>query len=201
MGFELVTPSVYFTLECQWGTYPRLDRQWITSVVRAGTGMEQRSSLISTVRYGMEFDIETKDYEQTSWLLKNVMKNAGAVWGMPIWPYKTNLVAVLSAGQSAVQVEDTTGREFTTGQEVIIIQSLSKWEVFTLQTVTVGYGMGGSVEYYLNAAASLSQGFTRSAKVFPVFPADVEIETGPVGYDSAVATVRAMHTKRSELST
>lgn len=125
---------VPWTWQPNWET-PVLERmEWVTDVLQAHDGSEQRISL----RLGPR-----KSYEFATWFSGRDRRAAEAaiwgwganVWALPIWPDGVDLPDGLAAGAISVSL-DTEGRDFVAGSLAIVMTDANNSETAEVEAVT-----------------------------------------------------------------
>lgn len=100
----------------QTGIIERLE--WLTNVIEAQDGSEQRIALRQTPRRIFEFTFLVQDRQRAE-LEAKLWANGAKAWDVPIWTDKTLSTAVIVDGSLIVPV-DTVGRDFAVGCKVLL---------------------------------------------------------------------------------
>lgn len=150
-----------FPFEPDWERGVKESVEYMTKVLTARTGMEQRYRLRHIPRRKLSFDILPTDGEVQAFDTM-LWSGQGKIFGVPWWPDGVRFSGSIAAGTTSIAI-DTTNRLFKLAPLVMVWQSPSLCEVQTVQSVT------GSV---VNCSA-LANSYTNPL-VLPVFQGRLE---------------------------
>src|SRR5690348_6749724 len=85
-----------------WSSPVEETREWMTDILKAADGTEQRTLLRGTPRVGVSFDIVMTDEQELQTLYQLLWARAGAVFALPCWWAKTRLEADVLAGATSL---------------------------------------------------------------------------------------------------
>ena len=150
-----------------WGQ-PVLERvEWLTDVLPARKGQEQRRALRLNPRKSAEFAVVTMDDDRRR--MELALFGWGArTWGLPLWWDGTDLQAVAVAGSSTLTLAADT-RDFAAGKPAVLVASTTSYE-----TVEVASALAGSVTL---SRPLLSQ-WPIGTRVYPMRPAVIDQQVG-----------------------
>jgi len=121
-----------------WVTQPSgpvLERlEWLTDVIPAFDGSEQRRSLRAGPRRFLEFPFVASGAARRT--LENALHSGQAVtWSLPVWMDAAPLQTTVSASATSLAV-DTTTRDFGAGRDIILYRDEARFEVCTIDSLT-----------------------------------------------------------------
>lgn len=129
------TPPLW-TITPDWATPVREKLGFLTDVMRAWSGYEQRRILRVAPRRVFTFSTLAQDKEKR--YLENALFDWSAeVWYLPIFPDGQHLPSAVGIGDTAIAC-DTVHRDFVNGGLAIAIKDALTVEVFLLSTITSG---------------------------------------------------------------
>lgn len=142
-------------------TSPPLERlEWLSDVLGAFNGSEQRRGLRLGPRRTLEFDFVISGAERRT--LENALHGQQpATWQVPFWPDAQPLATGVSASATAVPVVTTT-RDFRAGGQAAIVLDSLRYEIATIQSLTSSA---------LTLTAGLASAWPAGALVVPILPA------------------------------
>lgn len=108
--------------------------EWLTDVMLAYSGDEQRVGLREYPRSGMSYSTMTFDKRQTSTLENLMFGWQSRTWAVPLWMDKQLLSSAVSAGASAIPCT-TAGYPFSAGSVVILWTGYNTYEVCEVLSV------------------------------------------------------------------
>lgn len=118
----------------QTGIIERLE--WLTNVIEAEDGSEQRIALRQTPRRIFEFTFLVEERQQAE-LEAKLWANGAKAWDVPIWTDKTYSTSPLFDGSMVVPV-DTAYRDFAVGNKVLL-QDKYHQRLATIAAVNASY--------------------------------------------------------------
>ena len=153
--------------------------EWLTDVIRAKDGSEQRISLRPAPRQGFHFDVYLKDeisqakFDIIQWRYQK------RTWGLPIWPEWTLHTTTIPVGSTAISLDTTTG-DYRVGGLVIIWQAEDSYEVVKIDSIAAGS---------LSLESGVQNTWTGTKYIMPVriayLRAQVSKPSAPDGYAHA----------------
>jgi len=153
--------------------------EWLTDIITAKDGSEQRISVRRTPRQGYTFSIYMDSHQQQARLDALLFTWQKKAWGLPIWTDWVVHTATIAAGASTITV-DTTNADFRDDGMAVIWKSLTEYEVIRIDTVAAGS---------LTLSSNVQSTFTGSKYIIPVRVAQmntpVERKDAPDGYSMA----------------
>lgn len=118
----------------QTGIIERLE--WLTNVIEAQDGSEQRIALRQTPRRIFEFTFLVQERQRAE-LEAKLWANGAKAWDVPIWTDKTLTTSAILTGTVVVPV-DTAYRDFAVGNKVLL-QDRYNSRLATIATVNASY--------------------------------------------------------------
>ena len=117
-----------------WQTPIKEKLSWLTDVLRAEDGSEQRYALRSSPRWGVSFAFEMGGQ------LRRIFENklfdlGGQAWAVPVWQDGTRLAAAVSAGASSVPVDTATRNYEVDGVAILMTDDGLSFEAFEIEAV------------------------------------------------------------------
>ena len=117
--------------------------EYLTSILTAYVGAEQRRSLRTTPRYSASFQVMSTSEQETSLLGNLVYGRQTKLLGVPWWPESSPLLAPVSSGAFDLPVDPTNRRSFVEGGLLLIWSDFLNWEAFNItsvvgSTITIG---------------------------------------------------------------
>ena len=131
---------------------------YLTNVLTARSGSEQRIQLRSKPRRSMEYSLAASDERQGALASHLIFGKQGASLGLPLWQFPCPLTSSTSIGAQSFPCV-TAGVPFVVGEWMVAWRSWDSYEALTIDTV------GGSAVTTVETAAKAWPAGTR---VFPV---------------------------------
>jgi hypothetical protein len=133
---------------------------WVTDVLPARDGSEQRRALRETPRLTFEMSIFVDDSSRRR-LANILMGKQHSVLGLPAWWNIARLSADISVSDTTISVVQTSYRDFRVGSLAIVLVDDSDWEVLEIASISTN-------------SITFTSGFTKAfskntAKVMPVY--------------------------------
>jgi hypothetical protein len=121
-----------------WSEPYRQTVVWVTEVLTAYSGMEQRRSLATSPRAVLDWRVLTTSPSEAAYLEALLWdhQGKGRRFGVPIWPEQTVLVADVGVGGVVLQADTTDRPSFVAGGLVMVWSAFDAWEAFRVLTVT-----------------------------------------------------------------
>ncbi|HUV85394.1 MAG TPA: hypothetical protein VMV86_06780 [Methanosarcinales archaeon] len=113
------------------------DLEWLTEILRAKDGTEQRISVRRIPRQSFRFSIYLETHQQQAIfeaLLHTWQKKA---WGLPIWAEWESHSGTINALDTTITV-DTTNADFRDDGMAVIYKSETEYEIIKIDTVSAG---------------------------------------------------------------
>lgn len=111
--------------------------EWLTNVLTAKDGSEQRISTRRLPRQGFKFSVHFETQKEQAILDAELFKGQKRAWGLPIWSEWAPHSATISINDTVIIV-DTTKADFRDDSMAIIWKSRTKFEVVNIETVADG---------------------------------------------------------------
>lgn len=126
--------DVYLTIPPQ---SQAVAHRWRTAIQKTVKGAEKRSALFTWPRIILRNMFAPTGSREINWMKRKIVKYADAIWGIPVWPDKTELTAQAASGQGILAVAETAYRHFYTDRECVIIDPADpfEYEVGTIYTL------------------------------------------------------------------
>lgn len=150
---------------------------WLTDVLDAKDGSEQRISVRQVPRQGFKFPVMMESEKQQAKLDAVMFGWQKRSWGLPVWPELVVHTATITAAVTTITV-DTTNADFRDDSLAIIWQSEDNCEVVQIETVAAGS---------LTLATPVQNTFTGHKLIMPVRTAQMDASSKRKGYSSGLA--------------
>lgn len=141
-----------------WNSSVKIKYSWQTSIKRGIEGNEQRSKLKSWPRRNIAWQSQISTNYQRNLLTRKLFFDFQNIFGIPLWPYVTQLTSAASIDDTTIYC-DTTYKNFADNQIVLI----------TADFINYDYG---SISSFNDTSITLTSGLTRDfilgASVYPV---------------------------------
>ena len=141
----------YLALEPDWTEGLKYSRTWKTTIQKSPTGKEIRSALYTWPRKKLEFGVFASTFAEQAYLKRVLFASLHEVWGVPMWQDETVLTSDAGAGDTSINVESTTQRNFEIGGQCILYHGYQadEHEVAEIQSldetsITLKEGLGSS---------------------------------------------------------
>lgn len=169
-----------------WSTQPEISIQYLTEVIEAFDGTEQRIALRDAPRYSLNYAYSMTDEQQ--YLFDNKLATSAGSMIVPLWPLQCRLSSPVKSGDSKLYLEEISGH--VGSSEIILVAESNDYEVLTVEAVD------GPMVTLKNLAKT---GFSKSAIVVPCRTAYVADETNSTsllrGFDQHSITYDVDETK------
>lgn len=169
-----------------WSTQPEISIQYLTEVIEAFDGTEQRIALRDTPRMSLSYLYSMTDEQQYLFDNKLATYMGGSL--VPLWPLQCRLSNPVKPGDSKLYLEEISGH--VGSSEIILVAESNEYEVLTVEAVD------GPMVTLKNLAKT---GFSRSAIVVPLriaYPANESTATSLLrGFDQHSITYDVDETK------
>ena len=111
--------------------------EWLTDIITARDGSEQRISVRRTPRQGYQITVRFETEQEQAAYEALMFKSQKRAWGFPIWTEWVIHTGTISAGASTITV-DTTNADFRDDSLGIIWKSPTDYEIIKIATVAAG---------------------------------------------------------------
>jgi hypothetical protein len=111
--------------------------EWLTDIIRARDGSEQRICLRPAPRQGFRFGLYLKNEAEQSKFDVILWRHQKRTWGLPVWPEWTLHASTISIGATTISF-DTTTADYRAGGLAIIWQSEESYEIVKIDSVAAG---------------------------------------------------------------
>jgi len=95
----------------RWDNDVILKRRFVTVIVAAEEGDEQRSGIHPTPAHSLSYNLITRNIAETTYLKRRFNKYINKVWAVPVWPYNMELTSEATAGSNVLNVNSAFYRE------------------------------------------------------------------------------------------
>ena len=124
-------------------------RSYLTDVISATNGTEQRRMVRERARRSFEFTLTGEDAEKGARLHASLLQLIGSRIAVPAWPYVTTLSQAETPGTTALNITGIADSGFAQGCYLMLWQSESVYEFFPIDavggsTVTIQSGLVGT---------------------------------------------------------
>ena len=126
-----------FGFSPNWAESPTEKLSWLTDVMLAEGGIEQRAGLRDAPRRVLTYSLDTLDRHQTNVLETIMLGWQSRVWALPVWTERQDLTATLPAGSSTITCE-TDGYEFIADSLAILWRDYDSFEAVEVASVGAG---------------------------------------------------------------
>lgn len=149
---------VVFVYAPDWSEPVRERLAWLTDVLPAVAGTEQRVGLRGVPRRSIEYAIATRDRTESIRLETMLLGWQSRLWAVPVWTDPQTLASTLPAGSLSISCE-TTGYEFAADGMLLLWAGPHDYEA--LEIASVGAGV-------LNLAAATLHEWPAGTRIYPV---------------------------------
>jgi hypothetical protein len=111
--------------------------EWLTDILQAKDGSEQRISLRQTPRQGFGLSCRFESHQDQARLDALLFATQKRAWGLPIWSEAVIHTTTITDGATTVTV-DTTNADFRDDSLAVIWKSETENEVIRIDTVSAG---------------------------------------------------------------
>lgn len=177
----ILTASVALVMpeRIDWSTQPEMSLQYLTEVIEAFDGTEQRIALRDTPRTSLSYMYSMTDEQQ--YRFDNKLATSSGSMLVPLWPLQCQVSRAVSAGDASIALE--TINAHVGGFDTLLISEGDEYEVVSIESMS-----GGTVTLKHLAKKT----FSTSAVVLPVkvaYPADESNSTSLLrGFDQHTIT-------------
>ena len=113
-----------------------LKKKWITTILTAIQGGEQRFALLTWPRRSLAYDFVPLTRSDLNYINRILFKNLHNTLGFPFFQDKTLLTSQASSGQKILHVESTLYRNFEIGAPCMLLASRSSYEVGSIAALS-----------------------------------------------------------------
>lgn len=164
-GFTGADMTVYGTRITVFPHRPDWSRPWqesvayLTEVMDAYDGTEQRRALRQIPRYGASFQVLSTTPLETAALENLLFGWQSKLFGVPWWPETALLLADVSPGATILPVDISDRPSFMDGGLVMVWSDYATWEAFSVLSLGIGT---------LVLASATTQPWKAGARVVPL---------------------------------
>lgn len=110
---------------------------WFTSILTTITGVKQRTGLFSWPRVSIK-NTYRLDEQAYSYFMRNVYKNYGSIWEVPLIADITEIDVAVTAGDEELVLEDISDRFFYAGGKLAIVTpgDISTYEILEIISIS-----------------------------------------------------------------
>lgn len=145
-----------------WSTQPEMSVQYLTEVIEAFDGTEQRIALRDTPRTSLSYMYSMTDEQQ--YLFDNRLATSSGSMLVPLWPVQCRLSRGISAGDARINLAEVSAH--LASSETILVSEHDRYEILSIESMA-GLGV---------ALTTLAKNdFSESAIVVPLriaYPSD-----------------------------
>lgn len=147
---------VAWSFEPNW-INPVVERpEWLTRILKAYDGSEQRAAMRGGPRVFWEFTYDIKDDQRRT--LENMIADWGArSWALPVWPDVRFLQSTLAPGADEILM-DTAGLDYRVDGAGLLIRADATFEAFEVEEIQADR---------IILARPLLQTWTKGSRVYP----------------------------------
>ena len=153
------TRITVFSFRPDWSDPWRETTSYLTEILPAYDGTEQRRALRQIPRSGATFRVLTCSPGETAALETMVYGWQAQAFGVPWWPETSLLRAAADAGDRVLQVDTTDHPAFMVDGLVMVWLDFATWEAFRVTGVSAGS---------LELASQVTRPWPAGARVVPV---------------------------------
>ena len=163
-----------------WGSGIREWLEWLTDVLPAYRGEEQRRGLRLGPRQQLEFRVIAEGSDR-AWLESVLWRHGSDRFAVPVWPDALTLAAPLAAGATEIPV-DPADRQFAVGDLVVLLGSSSR----EVELGEVASTAGGVV----TVASGTDRAWAAGTQVLPARVGRLEASPGLPRFTGQTSSVR-----------
>jgi hypothetical protein len=156
--------------------------EWVTKILRANNGTEQRIQLRQIPRQFFRIQFTIKTNKMNTWYDAIIHTWQKRAWGVPVWPEYVLHTTTISAGATTINV-DTSNADFRDDSFAIVWKSETEFEVVSIETKT---------DSVLNLKTSVNNSFTGNKLIIPLRIAYMISKSVKQRQNSEVAFVDAL---------
>ena len=153
------TRLTLFSPRCDWSEPFREVLGWKTTVLTAYSRAEQRASLRTRPRVGLAFRVASTTAREAAALEALLHGWQARVFGVPVWPEKSALLASAATGSNVLQASTQDRPSFEVGGLVALWRDPFTWKAFSVSAVSAGS---------VTLATQLTEDWAAGAWVVPV---------------------------------
>ena len=169
-----------------WSTQPEMSIQYLTEVIEAFDGTEQRIALRDTPRCSLGYMYSMTDEQQ--YLFDNKISTSAGTMLVPLWPLQCRLARGISIGDSLISLADVSAH--LESSESILVSEHDRHEILSIESVD---------ELAMTLSTLAKNDFSESAIVVPLriaYPADESNSTSILrGFDQHSITYEVDETQ------
>ena len=162
-----------------WSTPPEISIQYLTEVIEAFDGTEQRTALRDTPRCSVSYMYSMTDEQQ--YRFDNKLATSAGTMLIPLWPLQCRLSHGVSAGDARINLAEVSAH--LASSETILVSEHDRYEILSIESMA-------GLEVALTSLAK--NDFSESAIVVPLriaYPADESNSTSLLrGFDQHTIT-------------
>lgn len=159
MGYR--NPRYYLLATPNWRDIVSIGRAYKTAITESRNGNEQRSGLRSSPRRSVRWNTDAMSAKESSYLQRFFFKYQNELIGTPIWADGTYLTSEAASGQNELEVDLTSYKEYTVGEEVVIF-SKSDWDTYEVGIVIA------VTSTLITLRNNLSSTWSEGTEVYPI---------------------------------
>lgn len=114
-----------------WSTQPEISIQYLTEVIEAFDGTEQRIALRDTPRCSLSYMYSMTDEQQ--YLFDNKLATATGTMLVPLWPLQCRLSRGISVGDAIISLADMSSH--LASSETILVSDYDRHEILSIESV------------------------------------------------------------------
>ena len=126
--------ATIFPFPANWAAEIAETEEWLTDVLEAWDGTEQRLALRSYPVRTLEYDLLIHEPAELAQLQHLLAAPRSRELGVPWWPDASDLASTLASGSTVVPVP-TSGRGYAAGEQLLFHDRKTTCEAKTIQTV------------------------------------------------------------------
>jgi hypothetical protein len=154
-----ITVSAYLAIPPDWNSGMATKHTWKIGIQTALNVSERRSALFTWPRRSLSLDIVTTSQSDSAWLRGLMFQYLAGVWGIPFWADGSVLAAPAAAADITLTLDDTTGRPYEVGAQVMLWSDPHTIEIAVVSAIT---------STSLTLAVGLGSSWPAGTQVFPV---------------------------------
>jgi len=142
-------------------------KKWLTEILTAIDGNEQRSALLTWPRRSLTIASIALTSSDLNYIKRIFFKKLHLTWGIPFYQDRTVLTSQAASGQKTLNVESTQYRNFEIGAPCILLESKSSFEPGTIASFN---------DTQITFEENLASTWPVSTPVYPVLQAKIMAE-------------------------
>jgi len=131
MTFSFVAPEAVCAFDPLWSEEVKIKRNYLTTILTAEEGNEQRSGLTNIPTISISYTIQPSTQAKAGYLRRRLQASVNKVWNVPLWPHEMVLTSQASSGTNTLNVDSADYRDLSNlvSGEVMIRHDYNTYEI------------------------------------------------------------------------